>query len=162
VNAVNVHERVLPASADEVGALIDRPERMWPERWPALRLDSPIRVGDESRRGFICEEVVEYRAGERLAFRMTSPAQLHGKHRFEVEPVGERQTVLRHVVDVAPDGAARLLWPLVVRPLHDALLEDLLDRAETAVGGSPAPRAWSRRVRLLRWYIGRRQRRNRG
>ncbi len=159
--AVSVHERVLPAPADEVGALIDRPERMWPDRWPPMRLGSPIRVGEESRRGFLCEEVIDYRPGERLAFRVTSPEQLHGKHRFEVEPAGERQTVLRHVLDVAPDGAGRLLWPLVVRPLHDALLEDILDRAETAVGGSPAPRGWSRQVRLLRWYIGRRLR-NRG
>ncbi|WP_372448549.1 hypothetical protein [Streptomyces durocortorensis] len=48
-------------------------------------------------------------------------------------------------------GPARLTWPLVWRPLHDALLEDSLDRAERACTGAvenPARRGSY--VRLLR------------
>ncbi len=35
-----------------------------------------------------------------------------------------------------------IVWPLVIRFLHDALIEDLLDRAELEVtghGGQPRP-----------------------
>jgi hypothetical protein len=32
--------------------------------------------------------------------------------------------------------------------------EDALDRAEALVGGTPAGHPWSRRVRVLRWAIG--------
>jgi hypothetical protein len=42
-------------------------------------------------------------------------------------------------------------WPVAIRWLHDAVLEDLLDRAELAVTGTVArPAVWSPWVRLLR------------
>jgi hypothetical protein len=45
----------------------------------------------------------------------------------------------------------RFGWPLAVRWLHDALIEDALDRAETATAARPVPaRRWSPWVRLLR------------
>jgi hypothetical protein len=48
-------------------------------------------------------------------------------------------------------GPARLSWPLVFRPLHDALLEDALDNAERQVTGRlQLPARWSPYVRALR------------
>ena len=45
----------------------------------------------------------------------------------------------------------RVVWPLVIRWLHDAVVEDLFDRAEQALGTGPAqPGRWSPWVRLLR------------
>jgi hypothetical protein len=53
-------------------------------------------------------------------------------------------------------GTARLSWPLVFRPLHDALVEDSLDLAERAVSARLAtPARWSRYVRLLRCLLRR-------
>lgn len=50
-------------------------------------------------------------------------------------------------------GPADVLWPLAVRWLHDAVVEDLLDRAEATVGTGPArPARWSPWVRLLRVF----------
>jgi hypothetical protein len=40
--------------------------------------------------------------------------------------------------------------PIVFRPLHDALVEDCLDRAAQAVGEAPELRPWSLWVRILR------------
>jgi hypothetical protein len=46
----------------------------------------------------------------------------------------------------------RLLWPLAVRRLHDALIEDSLDRAAADVGGRPwQPRRLGGRVRAARY-----------
>lgn len=47
---VNVHERTLGAPFERVGALLDglsgRDDRLWPaDRWPAMRLDGPLRPG---------------------------------------------------------------------------------------------------------------------
>jgi hypothetical protein len=44
-----------------------------------------------------------------------------------------------------------LVWPLAIRWLHDACLEDLLDRAGAEVGSPAAsPSRWSPWVRVLR------------
>jgi hypothetical protein len=48
-------------------------------------------------------------------------------------------------------GPARLSWPLAFRWMHDACLEDALDRAEAAcTDTAPPPSRWSPYVRLLR------------
>jgi hypothetical protein len=58
---------------------------------------------------------------------------------------------LRHVIEMRASGAALLQWLFVIRPLHNALLEDALDRAELYGGGRPRYKGWSPWVRLLRW-----------
>lgn len=99
----NVHERVLDAPPGVVGALIDGlasdGDALWPsDRWPAMRLDCPLRRLEATQRG-----------------RM------------------------------------RIAWPLIFRWLHDPLIEEALDRAETAIRGAPVRRRrWSPWVRLLR------------
>ncbi|MGW9373321.1 hypothetical protein ACWGVR_25240 [Streptomyces xanthophaeus] len=68
-------------------------------------------------------------------------------HEFAVVPVGADRTLLRHTPAMLP----RVTWPLVWRPLHDACLEDSLDRAELARTGAVArPARWSPYVRFLR------------
>jgi hypothetical protein len=99
--------------------------------------------------------VLEEVAPDRLRFRFTAPAGLHGHHEFTIS--GDS---LIHVLAGTLHGWARLSWPLVFRPLHDALLEQLLDRAELAVTGRVAqPAGWSPYVRFLRALAGTRTRR---
>jgi len=144
----NVHERTLPASPEQVGALLDEVVRWWPkDRWPALRPDRPLGPGATSTRGPIRERVVEYTPGKRLAFEFLAPKGLVGRHTFEVEGA-----TLRHSVDARAVGWQRVIWPLAILPLHDATLEDVLDRAEAETTGAAArSRPWTTRVRLLRW-----------
>jgi hypothetical protein len=79
-----------------------------------------------------------------------------GVHFFEVEDHGQA-SVLKHVIDAECTLPAWLHWVLVVRPLHDALLEDALDRSVLAVGGSvERPARWSGWVRFLRRLAARR------
>ncbi|MFE6844701.1 hypothetical protein [Streptomyces sp. NPDC057686] len=60
-------------------------------------------------------------------------------------PVDDERTVLRHTLSMRVTGVARLSRPLAYRWLHDAVLEDSLDRA-----GKPARcTRWSPCVRLL-------------
>jgi hypothetical protein len=158
----SVHERALPAPAAVVGALVDSlasdDDRLWPRaHWPSLRLDRPLSVGAEGRRAFLGERVVEYRAGERLVFELVAPVGLDARHRFEVEPLDDGHAILRHVVEGRSRGKVVLTWPLAIGPLHDALLEDLLDRAQAELGGQPERHEWSRRVRALRWAYRKRK-----
>jgi hypothetical protein len=162
----NVHERRLSATPAEVGALLDSlagdGDRLWPsDRWPAMRFerpldarvpDEPLRVGAGGGHGPIRYQVSRYAPGRLVVFSFCPASGLDGEHRFEVVPEGDA-TVLRHVLEARPIGRGRLSWPLALRPLHDALIEDALDRAERAVGGRPR-RRWSSRVALLRTLFG--------
>ncbi|HEX6674476.1 MAG TPA: SRPBCC family protein [Actinomycetes bacterium] len=160
----NVHERILPATADQVGTLLDGlagpGDRLWPAgRWPGLplRFDRPLGVGARGGHGSVRYTVEEYVPGRLVVFRFSERMGLDGTHRFEVD---DREGVveLRHVLVGRPRGLRTLLsWLLVVRPLHDAVLEDLLDRAELAVSGRVLrPARWSWWVRLLRRRLARR------
>jgi Protein of unknown function (DUF2867) len=152
----NVHERLIPVAAERLAPLIDRaggPDDVaWPApEWPAMVLDRPVSVGARGGHGPIRYHVTAYEPGRRVEFAFHPAAGLAGTHALSVEPVGPETTLVRHVVEGSLRGSARVRWPLVIRWLHDAVLEDLLDRAEAAAGTGPArPARWSPWVRLLR------------
>ena len=50
-------------------------------------------------------------------------------------------------------GVARLSWPLIFRPLHDALMEDALTCAEIRLGIEPSISKWTWWVKCLRWAL---------
>lgn len=147
----NVHERLLP---DAAGSLIDDLDQIWPEVWPRMWLDRPMAVGASGGHGLIRYTVDSYVPGEWVRFRVTAPRGFVGFHEFTSHdaPGG---TVLRHTIAMSLHGSARLIWPLAIRWLHDAMIEDILDRAEHALTGSVAhPSQWSPYVRLLRGLAG--------
>lgn len=151
----NVHVRELPASVNEVGALINSlggpDDRLWPhEAWPPMRLDRPLGVGATGGHGPIRYHVVEYTPSRSVRFAFTAPAGFDGWHEFTAHAQGTGAE-LRHTLSMQTHGPAWLSWPLIFRHLHDALIEDALDRAEFAVCGTTgAPASWSVYVRLLR------------
>jgi hypothetical protein len=113
---------------------------MWPrDRWPPLTDD---------RVGFLQHEPLDHVPGRARRYRILGPDGFTGWHGWEVGG-----TMLRHVVEADCKSWSRLAWPLLIHPIHDALHEDVLDRAETALGGAPAQREWPKRVRLLRWVV---------
>jgi hypothetical protein len=155
MQVLNVHEREFSAPPEEVGALIDsiasKDDRLWPlEKWPPMRFDRPLSVGAVGGHGPVRYTVEEYQPSQRIVFRFTAPRGFNGSHRFEVEERGGK-TVLRHVIEMCAEGPALLSWPLAVRALHDACLEDCLDRATVSLGIDLAkPARWPVYVRLLR------------
>ncbi|MEV4613056.1 SRPBCC family protein [Kitasatospora sp. NPDC049258] len=156
----NVHERVLAADASEVGALIDslsggtadRPDRLWPQPdWPAMEFDRPLAVGAVGGHGPVRYTVAAYVPGSWVRFAFSGPRGFDGFHEFAALPLDGERTVLRHTLAMRATGPARLSWPLAFRWMHDACLEDALDRAEAACTGTVArPSRWSPYVRLLR------------
>jgi len=158
---LNVHERIIAKSIDAVGGLIDGlaspADRLWPhELWPAMRFDRPLAVGARGGHGPIRYDVAAYAPGRSVRFAFTGPKGFDGFHEFVAEPCSPGSTRLRHTLQMRTTGPARLSWPLVFRPLHDALIEDALDKAQRVLGCEPAGAHWSTRVRLLRWIVSRR------
>ena len=155
-----VHERRIPVGADEVGRLladVGGPEdRLWPATdWMPMRLDQPLQVGSRGGHADIHYEVTHYEPGRRIELAFVPPNGFPGWHAFEVEPLPDGDTLVRHVLVAEPRGLQRLWVSWVVRSIHDAVLEDLLDNAQRAVGAPPArPARWSPWVRLLRLGAG--------
>ena len=115
-----------------------------------MRLDRPLAPGARGGHGPVRYEV-ELVESDRVRFRFTPPARgfaagLHGTHEFTIEG----GATLRHTLAGEARGAALWKWLLIIRPLHDALLEDGLDRASVAaaVPFTKARHSWW--VRFLR------------
>jgi hypothetical protein len=160
MRVVNIHERVLTASMDDAGALIDslasQHDLLWPvHSWPAMRFDRPLGIGANGGHGPIRYVVEAYEPGRAARFRFGKPKGFLGCHRFEIQEVSPGRSVLRHVIEMRTAGSAWLTWAIAIRPLHDALIDDALDRAERHCGGTPGDRRWSLWVRFLRWAMRR-------
>ncbi|MFD5325939.1 SRPBCC family protein [Streptomyces sp. NPDC127092] len=157
----NVHERLLPVKESEVGALIDglasgEGDRLWPgASWAPMEFDRPLSAGARGGHGPVRYTVAGYAPGRWIRFEFTGPRGFHGFHELAVLPDGPDRTRLHHTLAMEVRGLARLTWPLAWRPMHDACLEDGLDRAELAgTGAVRRPARWSPYVRLLRAAAG--------
>jgi len=114
----------------------------------------PIRAARRRVRGKtgpVRYVVDRYVPSRRVRFRFTAPQGFHGFHGFEFEMNNEVAT-LRHVLEMDVSGLALFSWPLLFRPLHDALIEDALTIAQ----GKDLPSGeWSRYVKVLRRIMAR-------
>jgi hypothetical protein len=119
-----------------------------------MRLEGGLREGARGGHGPIRYTVERLEPGRLARFRFTGPAGFDGTHAFEVVPAVPGACELVHTIDMAARGTAVLTWTLVLRPLHDALIEDALDRASAFTGSPAAPARWSAWVRVLRRLMG--------
>jgi hypothetical protein len=155
----NVHERRFRAT-DPVGGLIDSlaspADALWPiESWPRIVFDRPLQIGAVGGHGPIRYVVEAYQPGKSVRFRFTGPKGFNGSHGYEVAAIGPETIVLRHVLEMTTSGLAILSWPLMYRPLHDALIEDSLATAQASLGYPPTVQPWSAWVKFLRWLVSR-------
>ncbi len=164
----SLHERHFKTGADVVGNIMDTlsgPEdQIWPgETWPPMRFNKRLATGAKGGHGVVRYEVEEYSPGRRVVFRFDGTgltAGFDGRHYFEVIP-RNGHVILRHMIDAEGDFKTWLKWKLVIEPLHDALLEDALDRAEMALNDSVArPARWNFRVKILRKILAKKRRGN--
>jgi hypothetical protein len=160
MSILSVHDRrfagVTPeAAAHLIDGLSSADDRLWPHRtWPPMRFDRALGEGAAGGHGFVRYHVSEYRPGSLVRFHFSAPRGLRGEHRFMLVEHGDGCRI-DHVIEGSTAWWFKPAWYLLVRPLHDALLEDALDRAELDLTDSVAePARWSWWVRLLRKTFG--------
>jgi hypothetical protein len=164
MKVLNRHSRRFEFRAEEVGACLDslasKDDLLWPwEHWPPMVLDRVLGRRARGGHGPIRYFVEDFDPGQRVVFRFLAPDGFNGTHAFEVEG-SDACCELRHTIDMRVSGLALVTWPLVFRPLHDALLEDSLDKVEAYLGGKEwHRRTWSPWVRFLRSLLARRRKR---
>ncbi len=158
MKVLNIHEIELQASAEQVGKLIDslasETDALWPSySWPRIEFDRPLAVGAVGGHGPIRYFVEEYVPGHSIRFRFTRPKGYDGYHSIEITSVSVSSVVLKHTLQMTTHGLAVLLWPIIFRPLHDALADDAIAKAQASLGLPPRIKPWSPRVKFLRWVI---------
>ena len=154
----NVHERFVPAAPEAVGALLDTlggaDDAVWPrDHWWPMELDRPLGEGAVGGHSDIRYVVETYEPGRRVVFRFDPTCGLAGTHAFEVQP-RQGGALLRHDLTARALGSTRLLWPLVIRSVHDAVVEDAFDRVHERFVPGRQRTAWPSYVRLLRRMAG--------
>jgi len=158
----NVHERVLAVAPEDAARLIDGlagpDDLFWPAAWPAIAFDRPLAVDAEGGHGPISYRVSAYEPGRRVECTFTPRywlAQgLEGCHVLSIRAMPDG-CALHHELGGTISKGMLWRWPLIVRPLHDALIEDAFDSSARALGVAPErPAAWSPWVRVLRWMFG--------
>jgi hypothetical protein len=124
----NRHERMVAAPPARIAALIADFDRVWPTQLaPAPRRQGP-RLYDA---GLMVWEEFD-RPGAARAFRVVRPDGLQGEHWFELE-LADGTTVVRHTIEGRAVGRYEAIWCDRIGPLHDRILEALLDNVEAAV-----------------------------
>jgi len=153
VNMTNVHERTIAAPVARVGALLDTlasaDDKFWPhENWPPVRLNLPLQVGATGGHGTGPYTVSSYAPGRHIRFEFGGDRQ--GFHEFTVQQADDANCLLRHMMKANLKFNSAWRWYYLIRPLHNALIEDLFDKVESQVAKVVHPQIWSSRVQKLR------------
>lgn len=154
MNVVNVHQRLLLAVPEDVSALLaslgSTTDRLWPRgAWPRMRLDRQLSIGAAGGHGPIRYYVEAWEPGRLVRFRFEGMRGVDGWHAFEILDATSLHCVLEHRMEVNLSVLAWLKWVCVIRPLHDACVEDALSRAQASLGGNPRAVPWPPSVRML-------------
>jgi hypothetical protein len=152
---INKHERVVKTEKSKIGQMLDeiciKEKTVWPrDRWPAIEFEKSMSVGVAGGHDGIRYTITKYIPGKYLECKFTAPVGFIGSHTFEIIEIDNSTCKISHISRITPKGKIRILWPIIMRPLHDAMLEDLFDNVEIAAGLNPNKKRWSFWVKMLR------------
>ncbi|PID57285.1 MAG: hypothetical protein CR986_09135 [Ignavibacteriae bacterium] len=131
----NVHQREYNYPISKLSKILEtlstEKDLMWPkENWVPVILDNGLRVNSSGGHGRIRYYITKYEYGKLVEFCFTEPKEFVGKHYFELKKLNENKTKVKHTIDVELNLKGLILWNLIIKWLHDALLEDCLDKIE--------------------------------
>jgi hypothetical protein len=120
------------------------------DKWPPMKLDNNLQVGSKGGHGSIRYTVQEYQPAQSVTFRFSRPTGFNGIHKFEITALSHDVTELKHTISMRLSGSAAFLYPLAIRWLHDAYIEDAFDKVENHFTTIKKSSEWSIWVKLLR------------
>jgi hypothetical protein len=124
----NQHERIVAAPPEPIAALIADFDRIWPTTIAPVPRRQGHRLYDA---GLMLWEEFD-RPGAARAFRVVKPDEMQGEHWFELRSAGDA-TVVRHTIEGSAAGKYETIWRERIEPLHDLILEALLNNIQAAV-----------------------------
>ena len=155
MKVVNIHKRTIDQPKEKIAELINTlatdQDKIWPsEYWPEMKFNGGLKEGAEGGHGPIKYTVEKYVPGELILFRFLKPTGYHGIHKFEMTGSNNGTTEIKHTIDMNATGMGVLSWAIVIRWLHDALMEDFFDKIENQFSQVQQKTEWTVWVRFLR------------
>ena len=158
MKVLNIHRRIYPLSKHQIFDLLSTlstpNDEIWPtENWPKMKLDNGLAIGSKGGHGPIKYFVESIFFGNQILFRFTSPKGFLGIHKFDVKSVDENKTELVHTIDMDAKNSGYFIWISSVKWLHNALIEDGLDKIHYKITGEKKLTKWSLWVKILRTIL---------
>lgn len=158
MHIVNVHKRVFDSSKNKIVDLLNTlssdDDEVWPkEKWPRMKLDNGLTPGSKGGHGPISYFVESHDPGKQIVFRFTNPKGFEGVHKFDIEALGTDKTECVHTIDMEIKGIAVIKWFSVIKWLHDALIEDGLDKMHYKITNETKTTKWNLWVKMLRRFL---------
>jgi hypothetical protein len=158
LRVINIHKRTINQSKAKIAEMFktlatDNDMILATDKWSPMKLDNGLQAGSKGGHGPIRYLVQEYKPGESIKFKFTKPTGFNGFHKFEITETGSNKTELKHTIDMNTSGAAVLVYPIAIRWLHDAYIEDAFDKVENHFTPVKKFSKWSIWVKLLRRLI---------
>lgn len=126
----NIHQRVVAGTPAEVWEVLINVGALYPPTSGSFELPEGVYPGAPVRHDGTEYTVQAVERPHRLWFDVR---HLGGGHGFELSPVGDRRTLVRHSLRGRLRGAWILLWPVYIRWAHDRAVEGLLDNLSEAM-----------------------------
>lgn len=152
---INIHKRLINQPGAKVARILDSlssdRDKLWPyEKWPPMIFKQGLIKGATGGHGPIKYTVKKYIPGQIIEFTFIKPAAFSGIHKFEVTDMEEEKTELKHTIDMTVSITGIFIWHSAIKWLHDALLEDCLDKAENNFLSQKKRTEWNPWVCYLR------------
>ncbi len=155
MKVLNTHKRVLNEPKQNIAELLatlsKENDKIWPiEKWPAMRFRNGIKIGAKGGHGPIRYSVEKYNPNEIIQFQFSKPKGFNGIHKFELKELPNKKTEIKHTIEMETKGKGTLVWFFAIHSLHNALIEDGLDKIENYFSNDKKVTAWNVWVKIIR------------
>lgn len=135
MQVTNIHKRTISQPKEKVSQLFrtiaTNNDLVWPfENWPAMKFKNGLKIGSKGGHGRIRYSIIEFIEGEYIKFQFSKPDGFNGTHELKVESINDKTTEISHIISANLSFKATFFWLLIIRWLHDALIEDAFDKIE--------------------------------
>jgi len=120
-----------------------------------MKFKGGIQVGAKGGHGTIKYSVDKYDPTEIIQFRFSKPLGFNGIHKCDIKELPGDKTEVSHVIDVNTDLDGTIKWVFAVKSLHNALIEDGLDKMENHFTEDKKSTEWNLGVKFLRYILER-------
>ncbi|MCD4846750.1 MAG: hypothetical protein K8R76_01005 [Candidatus Aegiribacteria sp.] len=135
MKVTNIHKRIINQPEENISKILDtlssNNDLLWPkEKWPPMVFKKGLVEGATGGHRPIRYSIKKYVPGNLIEFDFMKPDGFKGIHKFEITEIEKDKTELKHTISMTLSGKGMLTWYFAIKWLHDALLEDCMDKAE--------------------------------